>query len=69
MPPPQNSVPASGPDSLTPFVEVRYPLPALLRDVQRDRASSAFAMEKLDQAAITMLFEQQRVRRDANPGK
>ncbi len=63
-PDPSASEPES--DSLTPFAEVRYSLPALLREVKRDRASSAFAMEKLDQPAITALFElqQQRARRD-----
>jgi hypothetical protein len=42
-----------------PFAEVRYCLPELLREVNRDRSSRAFAMEKLDQPAITTLFEQQ----------
>ena len=48
-----------------PFVVRRFSLPELLREVKRDRASSAFAMEKLDQPAITALFElqQQRARR------
>lgn len=49
----------------TPFVEIRYSLPALLRETKRDRASTAFAMEKLDQAAINTLFEQQQSRRDS----
>jgi hypothetical protein len=58
--------PDAGPDPILPFVEVRYSMPALLREVKRDRASSAFAMEKLDQPSITALFElqQQRARRD-----
>jgi hypothetical protein len=47
---------------------VRYALPELLRDVQRDRSSMAFAMEKLDQAAINALFEQQQARHAAAPG-
>ena len=50
------------------FSEVRYALPELLRDVQRDRSSMAFAMEKLDQAAINALFEQQQARHAAAPG-
>jgi hypothetical protein len=54
-------------DSKSPFTEIRYSMPALLREVKRDRASTAFAMEKLDQAAITTLFEQQRARRDSGP--
>jgi hypothetical protein len=46
------------------FVEIRYSLPELMRDVKRDKTSVAFAMEKLDQGAINTLFEQQRSRRD-----
>lgn len=56
-------------ESLPPFVEIRYSLPGLLREVKRDRASAAFAMEKLDQAAINTLFEQQQARRDARGRK
>jgi len=57
-------------DSRSPFADVRYSLPELLREVNRDRASRAFAMEKLDQPSITTLFEQQqRARRDADPQK
>jgi hypothetical protein len=59
------ATPSPEPDDPTPIVEVRYSMPELLRDVKRDRASVAFAMEKLDQAAINALFEQQQARRDA----
>ena len=61
--------PAADPeeDSNSPFAEVRYSLAALLREVKRDRASAAFAMEKLDQPTINLLFERQRLRRDAHP--
>ncbi len=62
---PETPSPDSDSDSSSPFVELRYSLPALLREVKRDRSSSAFAMEKLDQGAINVLFEQQRSRRDA----
>jgi hypothetical protein len=41
------------------FSTIRYSLPELLREVNADRASRTFAMEKLDQATITTLFEQQ----------
>lgn len=51
-----------------PF-DIRYSLPDLLLEVKRDRASSAFAMEKLDQPAINLLFEHQRSRRDASSNK
>ena len=57
------------PDANSPFVEIRYSLPALLREVKRDRASAAFAMEKLDQAAINTLFEQQQARRASSSRK
>ena len=66
---PKESIPADpDADSSKPFADVRYSLPELLREVKRDRASSAFAMEKLDQPAITALFELQlqRARRDLN---
>ena len=56
-------------DSSSPFIEVRYSLADLLREVKRDRASAAFAMEKLDQPTINLLFERQRLRRDANPNQ
>lgn len=73
QPPPQMpadrepALPENESVSAVPFVEVRYALPALLAEVKRDRASSAFAMEKLDQPSITALFElqQKRDRRDA----
>jgi hypothetical protein len=46
------------------LVVIRYSLAALLREVKRDRGAKAFAMEKLDQPAITSLFEQQQQQRD-----
>ena len=60
---PKESFPEPEEGSISPFSELRYSLPALLRDVKRDRASSAFAMEKLDQAAINSLFDHQRSHR------
>lgn len=45
---------AEAPKVLT---EVRYSLPALLAEIQAERATSAFAMEKLDQADIKKLFK------------
>lgn len=53
------------PGAPSPFVEIRYSLPALLKDVARDRGSVTFAMEKLDQAAINTLFEHQQSRRES----
>ena len=63
---PEEPVPEPEEDSNSPFAEVRYSLADLMREVKRDRASSAFAMEKLDQPTINLLFERQRLRRDAN---
>ncbi|MBL9199200.1 MAG: hypothetical protein JNL39_01785 [Opitutaceae bacterium] len=37
--------------------EVRYSLSALLLEIQAERATSAFAMEKLDQQDIKKLFK------------
>jgi hypothetical protein len=47
-----------GEDSSSPFAEIKYSLPELLRDVKIDRSSSQFSMEKLDQDTISRLFEQ-----------
>ena len=69
MPTPEEPPPESEADFKSPFLEVRYSLPALLHEVKRDRASAAFAMEKLDQTTINLLFDQQRAHRDANPDK
>jgi len=46
------------PESASPFAEVKYSLPELLRDVTVDKSSSLFSMEKLDQDTISRLFEQ-----------
>lgn len=46
-----------------PLAEVRYSLPALLREVQLERAAAAFTMERLDQMEITKLFEKRKPRR------
>ena len=68
--PPSPSVPPESPANSRPaLVETRYSLPALLEEVKRDRSSAAFAMEKLDQPSINLLFEQQRARHDAHPDK
>jgi hypothetical protein len=50
-------------ESASPFAEVKYALPDLLRDVKVDRSSSLFSMEKLDQDTISRLFEQHYSRR------
>jgi len=42
---------------------VRYSLPQLLREVQLERNTPAFAMEKLEQVEITKVFQKNRPRR------
>ncbi len=64
---PAEETPAAEPRAQPPFSEVRYSLTDLLQEVKRDRASSAFAMEKLDQPAITALFELQQKRARLDP--
>jgi hypothetical protein len=64
---PEESAPQPPPESDSPFAEVKYSLPELLRDVKLDRSSSLFSMEKLDQDTISRLFEQYNSRRAAKP--
>jgi hypothetical protein len=67
MNPPGEALPKT--DSASPFAEVKYSLPELLRDVNVDRSSSLFSMEKLDQDAISRLFEQHNPPRDPKSGE
>lgn len=39
------------------LTEVRYSLPELLAEIEAERGSAAFAMEKLDQNEIGKLFK------------
>ncbi|MDP3068828.1 MAG: hypothetical protein Q8N18_00995 [Opitutaceae bacterium] len=48
---------AAGPAAPLVLTEVRYHLPTLLAEIQAERATSAFAMEKLDQSDIKKLFK------------
>jgi hypothetical protein len=41
------------------LAEVRYSLPELLRELDAERASGSFAMEKLDQTEIGKMFKSQ----------
>ena len=45
------------------IVGLRYSLPELLQEIQRERAHSAFASERLDQHEIGKLFKPQKRRR------
>jgi hypothetical protein len=61
--------PSSGPIGPAGSGQMRWSLPVLLDEVKRDRSSAAFAMEKLDQATINLLFAQQRSRRDCHTAR
>jgi hypothetical protein len=50
-------------------VGIRYSLPQLLREVQLERNTPAFAMEKLEQVEITKVFQKNRPRRVLKPRK
>jgi hypothetical protein len=39
------------------LAEVKYSLPELLAEIQAEKGSASFAMEKLDQAEIGKLFK------------
>lgn len=65
--PPADPTPA--PDQAAPprpaaqVREVRYSLPELLAELELERNTGSFAMEKLDQKEIGKLFENKRKRR------
>ena len=64
--------PKSNPaDPATSFVigEVRYSLPQLLKELEIERASGSFAMEKLDQKEITKMFKASTAARRAKSKK
>lgn len=69
MSPPNAGSPPPVPGTDSPFAEVKYSLPELLRDVKIDRSSSQFSMEKLDQDTISRLYEQHRRHREPPPDK
>jgi hypothetical protein len=45
------------------LAEVRYSLPELLAEIDAEKGSASFAMEKLDQAEIGKLFKTKKVAR------
>lgn len=47
----------------TTIAEVRYSLPELLEEVQREREAPTFAMERLDQSDINRFFGKKRAHR------
>jgi hypothetical protein len=48
--------------------EVRYSLPELLAEIDAEKGSASFAMEKLDQAEIGKLFKAKKVIRGKPKG-
>jgi hypothetical protein len=48
------------------IAEVRYSLPEMLEELKAERATSTFAMEKLDQHEIGKLFKAKPTRRAQN---
>lgn len=51
------------------LAEVRYSLPQLLQELEIERASGSFSMEKLDQKEIGTLFKARRAPRRVKPRK
>jgi len=51
---PERKPEAAKPAGLT---EVKYSLPDLLAELEAERGSASFAMEKLDQGEITKMFK------------
>jgi hypothetical protein len=47
----------------TMLAEVRYSLPEMLAELDAERGSASFAMEKLDQAEIGKLFKSKKAAR------
>jgi hypothetical protein len=45
------------------LTEVKYSLPEMLAELEAERGSAAFAMEKLDQSEIGKLFKTKKVAR------
>jgi hypothetical protein len=45
------------------LAEVRYSLPEMLAELEAERGSASFAMEKLDQAEIGKLFKSKKTAR------
>ncbi len=54
--PPAPAAPTAG-----MLAEVRYSLPDLLAEIEAEKGSASFAMEKLDQAEIGKLFKTKKV--------
>ncbi|HZZ20691.1 MAG TPA: hypothetical protein VFE25_15050 [Opitutaceae bacterium] len=56
----ESSSPPAAPSKVT-LTEVKYSLPDLLAEIEAEKGSASFAMEKLDQAEIGKLFKTKKV--------
>ncbi len=64
-PPMSQKSPPSPPPTPSVIGEVRYSLPQLLAELEAERASGSFAMEKLDQTEIGKMFKSRQSARRA----
>jgi hypothetical protein len=60
-PDPSEKTPAAPKSAM--LAEVRYSLPEMLAELEAERGSASFAMEKLDQAEIGKLFKSKKAAR------
>jgi hypothetical protein len=58
---PENTAPEAPKTKM--LAEVRYSLPEMLAELEAERGSASFAMEKLDQAEIGKLFKTKKLTR------
>jgi hypothetical protein len=57
MSPPESSPPIPAAPKALVLTEVKYSLPEMLAELDAERGSASFAMEKLDQNEIGKLFK------------
>jgi hypothetical protein len=57
----EKSAPVPAAPKSTVLSEVKYSLPDLLAEIDAEKGSASFAMEKLDQAEIGKLFKTKKV--------
>jgi hypothetical protein len=62
-PPPEPPEDAPAAPKSAMLAEVKYSLPEMLAELEAERGSASFAMEKLDQAEIGKLFKSKKAAR------
>jgi hypothetical protein len=62
-PPPDQPEKAPAAPKSAMLAEVKYSLPEMLAELEAERGSASFAMEKLDQAEIGKLFKSKKAAR------